>query len=95
MANHNLPSGAGKVADAHPEVWQAFAALGKACAEAGPLDARTRRLVKLALAVGGGSEEPCIRICAVPSKRASSQKRSSRWPCWRFLPWACRPGWRR
>ncbi|MGQ4880635.1 carboxymuconolactone decarboxylase family protein [Billgrantia sp. LNSP4103-1] len=56
MANHDLPSGAGKVADDYPEVWRAFATLGKACAEAGPLDARTRRLVKLALAVGGGSE---------------------------------------
>ncbi|EWG98636.1 carboxymuconolactone decarboxylase family protein [Halomonas sp. BC04] len=56
MANHDLPSGAGKVADDYPEVWQAFASLGKACAEAGPLDARTRRLVKLALAVGSGSE---------------------------------------
>lgn len=39
-----------------PEVWAAYQALGKACAEAGPLDARTRRLVKLALAVGGGAE---------------------------------------
>ena len=56
MANQDLPSGAGKVADDYPEVWQAFASLGKACAEAGPLDARTRRLVKLALAVGSGSE---------------------------------------
>ncbi|MCE9682318.1 carboxymuconolactone decarboxylase family protein [Halomonas alkalisoli] len=56
MANQDLPSGAGKVADDYPEVWQAFASLGKACAEAGPLDACTRRLVKLALAVGSGSE---------------------------------------
>ena len=56
MANQDLPSGAGKVADDNREVWRAFASLGKACAEAGPLDDRTRRLVKLALAVGGGSE---------------------------------------
>ncbi|APE30735.1 carboxymuconolactone decarboxylase [Halomonas aestuarii] len=56
MSNQELPSGAGQVADDYPEVWEAYAALGKACAESGPLDARTRRLVKLALAVGARSE---------------------------------------
>jgi alkylhydroperoxidase/carboxymuconolactone decarboxylase family protein YurZ len=52
----NLPGAVGTLADTHPEIWAAYAALGKACAEAGPLTARERRLVKLALAVGGGSE---------------------------------------
>lgn len=51
-----LPSGAGQVARAYPEVWQAYAALGKTTAEAGPLDERTRRLVKLALSIGAASE---------------------------------------
>jgi len=51
-----LPSGASEVARAYPDVWSAYAALGKACAEAGPLDRRTARLVKLALAVGALSE---------------------------------------
>ena len=50
------PSGAGEFAKAFPEPWEAYAALGKASAEAGPLDARTRRLIKLALAIGAGSE---------------------------------------
>jgi alkylhydroperoxidase/carboxymuconolactone decarboxylase family protein YurZ len=51
-----LPSGASEIARAHPDVWAAYSALGKACAEAGPLDRRTTRLVKLALAVGALSE---------------------------------------
>ena len=51
-----LPSAAGKLADNYPSVWQAYAALGRATAEAGPIDARTRRLVKLALAIGASSE---------------------------------------
>jgi alkylhydroperoxidase/carboxymuconolactone decarboxylase family protein YurZ len=50
------PSGAGALAESHPEVWQAYAELGKACAQAGPLDDRVRRLVKLALAIGARSE---------------------------------------
>jgi alkylhydroperoxidase/carboxymuconolactone decarboxylase family protein YurZ len=52
----NLPSGAGEIAQAYPAIWAAYAALGKTCSEAGPLDGRTRRLVKLALAVGTLSE---------------------------------------
>jgi alkylhydroperoxidase/carboxymuconolactone decarboxylase family protein YurZ len=37
-------------------VRDAFARLAEQCHEAGPLDERTRRLVKLALAVGAGLE---------------------------------------
>jgi alkylhydroperoxidase/carboxymuconolactone decarboxylase family protein YurZ len=51
-----LPSAAGDVAKKHPALWKAYAALGKAVSEAGPLDARARRLVKLGLAIGAGSE---------------------------------------
>ena len=55
-APEDLPSGASEIAQTYPAIWTAYAALGKACAEAGPLDERTRRLVKLALAVGALSE---------------------------------------
>ena len=51
-----LPSGAARIAKHHPKIWGAYEELGAACADAGPLDARTRRLVKLALAVGSQSE---------------------------------------
>ena len=51
-----LPSGAAKIAKKHPQIWAAYEKLGAACAESGPLDARTLRLVKLAIAVGAGSE---------------------------------------
>ena len=50
------PSGAGVFAEQFPEAWDAYQALGKACAESGPLDARSRRLIKLALAIGARSE---------------------------------------
>jgi alkylhydroperoxidase/carboxymuconolactone decarboxylase family protein YurZ len=40
----------------HPKVWKAFSDLGDRCHEAGPLDERSRRLVKLALAIGAGLE---------------------------------------
>ena len=52
----NMPAAAGKLAEDYPEIWEAYSSLGAACANAGPLDDKTRRLVKLALAIGAGSE---------------------------------------
>ena len=40
----------------YPKVWKAFQELGEECHEAGPLDARTRRLVKVAIAAGAGTQ---------------------------------------
>jgi 4-carboxymuconolactone decarboxylase len=42
--------------EAHPEVAQALDELGRSTEQAGPLDARTQRLVKVALAVGSLAE---------------------------------------
>ena len=56
MPAKKLPSGAAKIAKKYPEVWAAYEQLGAACAESGPLDARTLRLVKLAIAIGAESE---------------------------------------
>ena len=55
MTEEKLPSRAGQFAYEHPEIWETFQGLGNARAEAGPLDDRTRRLVKLALAAAAGS----------------------------------------
>jgi alkylhydroperoxidase/carboxymuconolactone decarboxylase family protein YurZ len=52
----DLPSTAGTLANEYPEVWDQYSDLGKACAEAGPIDGETKRLVKLALAIGTQSE---------------------------------------
>ena len=53
----DLPrSGAGAFESSFPKLWTSYQAFGKACAEAGPLDPRTRRLVKVALSLGAASE---------------------------------------
>lgn len=51
-----LPSYAGRAAAEQPALWQALQTLGAEASRAGPLDDRTRRLVRLALAIGVGSE---------------------------------------
>jgi AhpD family alkylhydroperoxidase len=56
MSADELPKIVRNLAQNQPSVWEAYNELGKAAAEAGPLDAKTQRLVKLALAVGAGLE---------------------------------------
>jgi alkylhydroperoxidase/carboxymuconolactone decarboxylase family protein YurZ len=51
-----LPPGAARIAKRYPRIWAAYEQLGEACAQAGPLDAKTVRLVKLAIAVAAESE---------------------------------------
>jgi alkylhydroperoxidase/carboxymuconolactone decarboxylase family protein YurZ len=40
----------------YPDIWDAFSKLATECHEGGPLDERSRRLIKIALAVGAGLE---------------------------------------
>jgi 4-carboxymuconolactone decarboxylase len=51
-----LPDTYTRFRNGHPEVASALDAVGSAVDGAGPLDARTMRLVKLALAIGAGAE---------------------------------------
>jgi len=51
-----LPEHPAGFARRHPEVWAAFEKLADRCHKEGPLDAKTRRLVKLGIALGAGSE---------------------------------------
>jgi alkylhydroperoxidase/carboxymuconolactone decarboxylase family protein YurZ len=51
-----LPKPVDEFRKSYPEVWKAFEQLGQQCHQAGPLDEKSRRLVKLALTIGAGLE---------------------------------------
>lgn len=51
-----LPDFLQDVIEEYPDVWKAYQSLGETCSTAGPLDSKTVRLVKLALAIGAKSE---------------------------------------
>lgn len=51
-----LPATYRRIAELNPSVSKAYEGLGEACAQAGPLDGKTRELIKLALAVGARLE---------------------------------------
>lgn len=56
MTSSYLPGVYVRLRSEYPSVADALDNLGRAAAEAGPLDERTQRLVKLGIAVGGQSE---------------------------------------
>lgn len=49
----DLPGAAQRAADEYPDLWKAVQRLGEVVNEAGPLDARTRRLI----------DQPRLRDC--------------------------------
>lgn len=51
-----LPSAVEKFENSYPAVWDSFMRLGDECHKAGPLDEKTRRIVKVALALAAGLE---------------------------------------
>ncbi len=54
--SYELPAQFRSLAKAYPDVCEAFESLGTQCHNAGPLDKKERKLVKLGIAVGVGSE---------------------------------------
>src|SRR5262245_13103077 len=51
-----LPPNVEKFENSYPAVWNSFMRLGDECHKAGPLDEKTRRIVKVALALAAGLE---------------------------------------
>lgn len=51
-----LPGAFGKFAKRFPEVFQGYEAMGRAAHTGGPLDAKTRELVKLGMTIGARLE---------------------------------------
>jgi alkylhydroperoxidase/carboxymuconolactone decarboxylase family protein YurZ len=54
--NDILPQPLQEFIKKYPDIWQAYENLGEKCHEGGPLDERTRRLVKLGIAIGARLE---------------------------------------
>src|SRR6516165_10621290 len=54
--NKGLPNAVVEFRTQYPKIWKTFNELGDLSHEAGPLDAKTRSLIKLALSIGAGLE---------------------------------------
>jgi alkylhydroperoxidase/carboxymuconolactone decarboxylase family protein YurZ len=56
MAKKGLPETFKSIVKKYPDVWEAHEQLTRACAEAGPLDRKTRELIKVGISLGAGLE---------------------------------------
>ena len=54
--SYELPAQFKKLISDYPDVCEAFESLGTQCHNAGPLDEKARKLAKLGIAIGSGSE---------------------------------------
>ncbi|RJP63956.1 MAG: carboxymuconolactone decarboxylase family protein [Candidatus Abyssobacteria bacterium SURF_17] len=68
-----LPQHFKKFLKKYPKVWEAHQALTEACAESGPLDRKTRELIKLAIA-GAANQETAVERHAVMAVQEGAKK---------------------
>src|SRR2546428_1912851 len=95
--SRELPKPIEEIRRLYPTVWKAFNDLGNRCHEAGPLDEKSRRLVKLALSIGAGLEG--ATHSAVRSARKAGIKQEEIDQCggagcqdfWPAIPPTCPP----
>ena len=59
-----LPKHFKKLVDKYPQVWEAHQKMTEACAETGPLDRKTRELIKVAIS-GAANQETALERHAV------------------------------
>lgn len=58
----------------YPEIWHAHERLAQACAEAGPLDRKSRELVKVGISVGAGLETATKRHALMALENGASEE---------------------
>ena len=89
-----LPDFLQNVIEEYPDVWKAYQALGEACGTAGPLEAKTARLVKLALShrreIRRGS--PFARSASPPRRHHARGVATSLTACRDFYRLVCQHG---
>ncbi len=58
----------------YPGIWQAHEQLAQACADAGPLDRKTRELVKIGISVGAGLETATKRHAVMARENGATEE---------------------
>ena len=84
-----LPEAVNHFRKRHPKVWKSFNKLGERCHEAGPLDEKSRRLVKLAMSIAAGLEGATHSALRRHAKLVSPRARLITLRSLRLAPWDC------
>jgi AhpD family alkylhydroperoxidase len=67
-----LPQHFQKLVEQYPKVWEAHQKLAESCAESGPLDRKTRELIKVAIS-GAANQETALERHAVMAVQAGAK----------------------
>jgi AhpD family alkylhydroperoxidase len=67
-----LPQHFQKLVEKYPKVWDAHQKLSESCAESGPLDRKTRELIKVAIS-GAANQETALERHAVMAVQAGAK----------------------
>jgi AhpD family alkylhydroperoxidase len=67
-----LPGHFKKLVKKYPKIWDAHQQMTEACAEAGPLDRKTRELIKMAIAAAA-NQETAVERHAVMAKQEGAK----------------------
>ena len=68
-----LPEHFKKFVDKYPDIWEAHQKLTEASAECGPLDRKTRELIKVAASAAAGLETPVERHAVMAVQEGASE----------------------
>ncbi len=71
---NNLPKTFKNFAAKHPDIRSAHEKLTQACADAGPLDRKTRELIKIGLTVGAGLETATKRHTLMARENGATEE---------------------
>lgn len=73
MAKKGLPETFKIIVKKYPEVWEAHEQLTRACADAGPLDRKTRELIKVGISLGAGLETATQRHAIMARENGATE----------------------
>ena len=73
MAKKALPETFQSIVKKYPEVWEAHEQLARACAETGPLDRKTRELIKVGISLGAGLETATQRHAIMARENGATE----------------------
>jgi len=68
-----LPKHFKKFVDKYPQVWEAHQKMTEACAETGPLDRKTRELIKVAIS-GASNQETALERHAIMAMQEGAKE---------------------
>jgi 4-carboxymuconolactone decarboxylase len=74
MSKKPLPETFKSIVKEYPEVWKAHEQLQRACTEAGPLDRKTRELIKVGISLGAGMETATQRHAIMAKENGATHE---------------------